>query len=235
MPPEIAAEVRDIISSPPPHNPYDKVKEELIRRTAASEQRRLQQLLIAEELGDRKPSQLLRRMQQLLGSNTLDNTILRELFLQRLPSQVHMVLTAAGDISINDQARLADRILELSVQSTTPIASVDAAAASSSSTGASHTPPLQQVVPVSDSIAALATNVEQIQSTVTHLTNIVANMQRFGRTTRQSGPTPSRSRRSRSASPAAYSTTCLNHRTFGDAAQRCRSPCGRSGNATPSH
>ncbi|XP_064463405.1 uncharacterized protein LOC135374343 [Ornithodoros turicata] len=179
LPPEIAAEVRDIIVSPPPHNPYDKVKEDLIRRTAASEQRRLQQLLIAEELGDRKPSQLLRRMQQLLGSNTLDNTILRELFLQRLPSQVRMVLTAAGDISIDDQARLADRILELSIQSTSPIASVDAAAASSSSTGASHTPPIQQVVPVSESIAALTTNVQQLQSTVAHLTNMVANMQGF--------------------------------------------------------
>ncbi|XP_064470149.1 uncharacterized protein LOC135384897 [Ornithodoros turicata] len=196
---------------------------------------RLQQLLIAEELGDRKPSQLLRRMQQLLGSNTLDNTILRELFLQRLPSQVRLVLTAAGDISIDDQARLADRILELSVQSTSPIASVDAAAASSSSSGASHKSPLQQVVPVSDSIAALTTNVEQLQSTVAHLTNMVANMQGFGRTTRQPGRTPSRSRRTRSASPAANSTICWYHCTFGDTTQRCRPPCARSGNATPSH
>ncbi len=54
--PEFATEVRDLI-----------LKTQLIKRTAASEQRKLQQLFNAEELGDRKPTQLLRRMQQLLG------------------------------------------------------------------------------------------------------------------------------------------------------------------------
>ncbi|KAM7313487.1 uncharacterized protein ISCGN_003349 [Ixodes scapularis] len=60
-----AMEVRDIVISPPDQEPYEHLKRELIRRTTASEQRRLQQLITAEELGDRKPSQLLRRMTQL--------------------------------------------------------------------------------------------------------------------------------------------------------------------------
>ena len=54
--PEFATEVRDLILQPPDTNPYDNLKEQLVTRTAASEQRRLQQLFNAEELGDRKPS-----------------------------------------------------------------------------------------------------------------------------------------------------------------------------------
>ena len=54
--PEYATEVRDIILRPPETRPYDRLREELIKRTAISERRRLQQLLTSEELGDRKPS-----------------------------------------------------------------------------------------------------------------------------------------------------------------------------------
>ena len=56
--PEFATEVRDLLLRPPDETPYDKLKAELIKRTAASEQRKLQQLISGEELGDRKPTQL---------------------------------------------------------------------------------------------------------------------------------------------------------------------------------
>ena len=83
--PEYATEVRDLLLQPPNENPYDVLKEQLVKRTAASEQLRLQQLLSTEELGDRKPTQLLRRMQQLLSGTTpglQDGAFVRELFLQ---------------------------------------------------------------------------------------------------------------------------------------------------------
>ena len=54
--PEIAQEVRDLLISPPTTDQYDKLKTELIKRTSESEQKRLHQPLISEELGDRKPS-----------------------------------------------------------------------------------------------------------------------------------------------------------------------------------
>ena len=50
--PEFAAEARDIILKGPNTDPYVKLKEQLIKRTAASEQHRLQQLFNTEELGD---------------------------------------------------------------------------------------------------------------------------------------------------------------------------------------
>ena len=68
--------------------PYTKLKAELIRRTSVSEQNRLNKLLISEELGDRTPSQLLSRMQQLLGEKQLEPSILKQLFVQRLPMNV---------------------------------------------------------------------------------------------------------------------------------------------------
>ena len=65
--PEFAAEVRDLLLHPPADDPYSVLKDQLTKRTSVSEQRRLQQLLTGEDLGDRKPTQLLRRMEQLLG------------------------------------------------------------------------------------------------------------------------------------------------------------------------
>ena len=61
--PEIAMEIRDLLLPPPEDIPYDVLIRKLIERTAASEQRRVQQLFTAEELGDHKPTQLLHRMQ----------------------------------------------------------------------------------------------------------------------------------------------------------------------------
>ena len=97
--PEIATEVRDLILQPPDDTPYDKLKQQMIKRTAASEQKRLQQLFHHEELGDRKPLQFLRRMQQLLGDKArkTDNAFICELFLQRLPANVRMVLASTPD------------------------------------------------------------------------------------------------------------------------------------------
>ena len=40
--PEVATEVRDLILQPPPEEPYNRLKEQLIKRTGVSEQRRLQ-------------------------------------------------------------------------------------------------------------------------------------------------------------------------------------------------
>ena len=50
--PEYATEVRDLLLHPLEENPYDVLKEQLIKRTGASDQQRLQQLLNTEELGD---------------------------------------------------------------------------------------------------------------------------------------------------------------------------------------
>ena len=102
--------------SPPDTDPYDRLKEELIKRTTASEQCRLQLLLNAEDLGDRTPSQLLRRMQQLMGGKAVtdDQSFVRQLFLQRLPPNVRMVLASTkDDEDLESLASLADKVMEV--------------------------------------------------------------------------------------------------------------------------
>ena len=51
--PEFSVEVRDLILALPAANAYSTLKDQLIKRMATSEQCRLQQLLNAEELGDK--------------------------------------------------------------------------------------------------------------------------------------------------------------------------------------
>lgn len=55
-------------------------------------------------------------MQQLLGdrASTTDSTFLRELFLQRLPSNVRMVLaSASATATLEELAELADKVVEV--------------------------------------------------------------------------------------------------------------------------
>lgn len=61
----------------------------------------IQQLLVMNEFGDLRLTQLLRRMQVLLGDRaaTFDEHLLRELFLQRLPALVQMLLATRSSLS----------------------------------------------------------------------------------------------------------------------------------------
>lgn len=125
--PEFATEVRNLLLKPPNDTAYDILKTQLIKRTAASEQHKLQQLISGKELGDRKPTQLLRRMQQLLGeqlgANQEANSFLRELFLQCLPYNVRMVLASTDSTtSLENLADMADKIIEVSTPTVAALA-----------------------------------------------------------------------------------------------------------------
>ncbi|KAH6943675.1 hypothetical protein HPB50_025067 [Hyalomma asiaticum] len=60
--PEVAQEVADVIAAPLNDVPYQRLKQSILDRTTTSESVRLRHLLTSEELGDRRPSQLLNSM-----------------------------------------------------------------------------------------------------------------------------------------------------------------------------
>ena len=110
-----ASEVEDIITiiSPPATNKYTTLKTELIRRLSLSQDQRVRQLLAQEELGDRKPSQFLRHLRSLAGSSRLEDSILRTLWLQRLPTHVQQILQTQAHQPLDSQAAMADTICEV--------------------------------------------------------------------------------------------------------------------------
>ncbi|CAH8444494.1 unnamed protein product, partial [Schistosoma intercalatum] len=114
LPIEVATEVGDLIDNVPETDPYDKIKAAVIQRTSLSDEKRLQQLLTSCELGDKRPSQLLRHMRQLAGPYKLDETLLKQMWSQRLPHSVRQILSVSGaSVSLDDLADMADRMIEI--------------------------------------------------------------------------------------------------------------------------
>ena len=218
---EYAQEVRDVLLSPPTSDPYTHLKSELIKRTSASEQKRLHQLLTAEELGDRKPTQLLRRMEQLLGGAKLESSIFTQLFLQRLPHHAQSILASSRDaMTVNQLAQLADRIVEVHVSSTPGISNITSpnAAPSPQPSACSH----------GDDVKSLADQVQQLTFQVQSLTKELH--QDRGRPSRS--PKGGRFNRSRSRSrdgerqnTSHAGAECWYHWRYGEHAQKCTSPC----------
>lgn len=87
----------------------------LLRRLVPPAHRRIQQLLNNEELGDRRPTQFLRHLQHLIVDQPgfLDTAVLRELFLQRLSTNVQMALVTAHYESLLELAELADDLVDI--------------------------------------------------------------------------------------------------------------------------
>ncbi|KAH8034914.1 hypothetical protein HPB51_003201 [Rhipicephalus microplus] len=116
LPPDVADDLADILASPHLSPLLRQLNADTISRKSGSEHSRLQHLITATELGDHCPSQLLRRMRQLLGgpSAPQKEKLLRGLFLQRLPRSMVPVLAATGDVPVDTLAEMADRVADYS-------------------------------------------------------------------------------------------------------------------------
>ncbi|XP_059222283.1 uncharacterized protein LOC106091158 [Stomoxys calcitrans] len=104
----VLSEVSNLILNPPETNMYETLKKSLQDRSMDSEEKRLKRLLREMELGDKKPSTLLREM-ICLDSGEVSDELLKSLWMQRLPKQTQAILSISSE-SLSNLAAMADKI-----------------------------------------------------------------------------------------------------------------------------
>lgn len=153
-------------------------------------------------------------MQQLLGLDAAgaDGTLLRELFLQRLPANVRMVLASSGETStLEELAQLGDKII------------------------AAASPAVASVT------KSLSSKIDELRAEVSRLRETVSALTSPQQHTRHRSPyrqfrqhSPSSRHQSRLRSPSPHPRMCWYHTCFGDRAQKYSPPCCYSGNGKAS-
>jgi hypothetical protein len=203
-------EVKDIIINPPATDKYGKLKGELIKRLTASNEKKIKQLLMHEELGDRKPSQFLRHLKGLAGYNVPDD-FLKTIWISRLPHGVQTVLAGqTASATIEDMADLADRVNDLATLTPKVAALSDASSTS-------------VLTDLRNEVAELRRQVQNLT------TNRDSGRSRNRSTRRGHSRSPSRQR---SNSHYRKFPLCWYHYKYGDQAERCMRPCDfKAGNS----
>ncbi|KYN50169.1 hypothetical protein ALC62_01041, partial [Cyphomyrmex costatus] len=189
-------EVSDIVLNPPSTDKYTALKNRLVNSFADTTERKLIKLLNEVNLGDCRPSQLLRRMRdfaQKKKKNSVTEEVLKSLWLQRLLQQIQAIL-AGTKYNLEELSQLADRVTDV-----LPIGN---------NSVTTFTP--TQATSTDSQISALQDRIEKLET----------------RLSRSKSHTPSdRRRRSRSRSKS-KNRLCWYHRHFGQNVTKCTQPCG---------
>lgn len=107
----VLEQVTDILFDPPNVKKYETLKSRLLAVYEESETRRFQKLLSEMDLGDQKPSQLLRRMRDLARNKIPDETLV-VMWQGHLPPSVRAVLAVTQTEDLEQLAAIADKIVE---------------------------------------------------------------------------------------------------------------------------
>ncbi|CAH2090992.1 unnamed protein product [Euphydryas editha] len=195
-----AKSVKDIIMNPPVTNRYDKIKNEILRRLSASRELKVKQLLSQEKLGDRKPSQFLRHLQDLAGTSATEDLI-TQIWSNQLPINLQTVLISQPSHSLEQLADLADRVHELTI----------------SAQPCQHS----EIAELKQMVERLALRLEE-HTQGRHRRNRKANNYRSRPQQRNRSPSL---QKLRSNSSYRRYPICLYHSKYGSKAHRCIQPC----------
>ena len=106
--------IQHVVRSPTSY-PYQDIKKALIKACKLNENDRLDILFYRTELGDRKPSEMLSEMRQLLeaydADNAQTNAVLKKLFLDKLPQPARTILAANLETNLDVLALRADEVV----------------------------------------------------------------------------------------------------------------------------
>ena len=199
---DVLAQVSDIIISPPTENPYSVLKHRLLDRYADSEEKRLKKLLRDMNLGDKKPSYLLREMKE-LASTQVSEDVLKTLWLQQLPQQIQAILSVSSE-ELSTMALLADKISEVS----------DSSEINSVSSDSNN-----KIIMLEKQISTLTLKIDQ-------LTKQNFNNKKFRRNSRSRSASSSFRQKSSSRNGRNTSNNiCWYHKKFQSKANKCIKPC----------
>lgn len=196
----ILSQVSDMILNMPRENPYSALKKRMLEEFSVSEQKRLKKLLQDIDLGDLRPSQLLREMKNLAG-NQVDDALLKSMWMTRLPSHMRAIISVSSE-PLDKIALMADKISEVNDNSLIQAIST----------------------PVS-----MPTPEPSLQQQVCKLVNEVAYLKtQFQRSRSRNRNTPNHRSHNNSRESSRNSELCWYHRKFGDNAKKCKEPCSKN-------
>lgn len=196
--------VREMILRPPDRDRYTSLKTAIVDRICDSAKSKLNKLLSGLQLGDKKPSHLLREMQA-LSVNQINDNVLQNLWLQRLPTQIEQILSCMENVSVEKLAETADKILEVQK-------------------------PLD-ICPISNTSSAQVnqqSDVHELKLSIDSLTNRFNNflLESRSRSQNRDNDTSNGQRsRSRSSKNAQQFPLCWYHFKFSSKARKCNKPC----------
>lgn len=206
LPQDIIESILDFVQNPPPNDIYKNIKELLIERHSLSLEKRIEQIISTESMGDRKPSDFYRSLKQLAGvSNTIGDELIRKLWARRLPQSIYVALISHSEKSISDILPIADQIWEA-----TQISQVsNIISASNQSTN--HLYSLEKDI---SEIKKLLSNLHLPQSRSRNLSR-----------NRNHSRSNSRIRSNNRLNSNSNNKICWYHKKFSNKAQKCIKPC----------
>lgn len=226
LPNDIIALIKHILLKSETGQKYALARQTILDDSRPSEKTRLQQLFHDLRLGNRKPSSLLRDMRQTAGPSLVQEPLLKELWLQHLPTSVQAVLVASPSISLDQLAETADAMVD---RYASP------AQIAPQNYGTPHIATFDKTPDIKTEVADLRNSLSQIQlrsrspepqwrREIDSLKQELAELKRLIRETSRSTSRP-RSRARSNDRPTANTAVCWYHEQFGTAATRCRPPC----------
>lgn len=200
---------RDVITHPPAAGKYEALKHAVLSRLCESDDSRLSRVLYDLNLGDHKPSELFREMQN-LSDGKIPLPILRKLWMQRLPVNIQAILMVSTE-GMDVITRLADKI--------------DDTLKPTACTAISTISPPQSIM--SSDLTALKQEVNDMQAELAAIRKkeIPGTDARHGPRKLARENCPRHFSRQQTPRECAPKQICWYHKKFGKNANRCTSPC----------